>query len=111
MTTSLVHLASSFVGGDQESFVISGRLYTVTLGFAAQDAPEAAFAGEITASVQVGDATQTASTPEPASLVLAGMAFPAIGVSRMEAVDAAARLRPPFRIKTIRCPAWGRASG
>ncbi len=81
MTMSLVHLASSFVGGDQESFTISGRLYTVTLGFVAQDAPEAAFAGEITASVQVGDAMQTASTPEPASLVLAGMALPAIGVS------------------------------
>ncbi len=81
MTTSLVHLASSFGGGDQQSFVISGRQYTVTLGFAAQDAPSTAFAGEITASVQVGDPTHTASTPEPASLVLAGLAFPALGLT------------------------------
>ncbi len=81
MTTSLVHLTSSFVGGDQQSFVISGRQYTVTLAFVAQDAPAATFAGEITASVQVGDPTNTASTPEPASLVLAGLALPAIGLT------------------------------
>jgi hypothetical protein len=78
MTTSLVHLAASFVGGDQQSFSISGRLYTVTLGYLAQDAPEGAFNGEITASVRVG---ATASSPEPTSLVLFALALPAVGWS------------------------------
>ena len=78
MTTSLVHLTGSFVGGNQQSFTISGRQYTVSLDFVAQDAPASSFAGEITASVQVGGA---ASTPEPASLVLACLGLPAAGLA------------------------------
>jgi hypothetical protein len=76
MTTSLVHLTTSYAGGDQQSFTISGRLYTVMLGLSAPNAPAATFAGDIAATCRVGDSA-TATTPEPASLLLAGLALPA----------------------------------
>jgi hypothetical protein len=81
MTTNLVHLTSSFVGGDQQSFTISGRLYTVTLNFVDHDAPASSFSGEVTASVEVGGQPPPAAMPEPASLMLAGFALPGIGLA------------------------------
>jgi hypothetical protein len=81
MTTSLVNLTSSFSGGDQQSFTISGRLYTVTLGFSAPEAASSAFSGDITASCQIGASPSAVGTPEPASLVLIGLAMPALGAA------------------------------
>jgi hypothetical protein len=76
LTPGLVHLTADFVGGDDQTFTISGRPYTVTLGLVAPDATAASFAGDITATV---DPPNASATPEPASLVLAGLALPAVG--------------------------------
>ncbi|HVS34089.1 MAG TPA: PEP-CTERM sorting domain-containing protein [Gemmataceae bacterium] len=79
MTTSLVDLTASFIGGDQQSHIISGRMYTVTLSFLASDAPASSFAGDIGASAAVAGLPTTVQSPEPTSLILIGLALPAVG--------------------------------
>ena len=101
MDTALVHLTTSFQGGDQQSFTISGRLYTVTLGFSATDASAANFAGDITAACQVGGRPPAAGTPEPATLVLVALALPAVGAGRVETVQTQTGPAPGRRIKTM----------
>jgi hypothetical protein len=94
MTTSLVHLTSSFLGGDQQSFTISGRQYTVTVGFSATDASAANFGGEITAACQVGSRPPAAGTPEPTTLVLVALALPAVGAGAWRRLKRKSALPP-----------------
>jgi hypothetical protein len=86
MTKNLIQLANHFVGGDRQTATISGRQYTVTLGFSAPAAAAANFSGAIRADVLLTalpliDPLPAAKTPEPAGLVLAALALPAIGLT------------------------------
>ena len=84
MTKGLVALTSTFQGGDQQSFTISGRLYTVTLAFTAPQTDTTTFAGTIGASVDVADGVTDPPpqlAPEPAGLLLAALALPAVGLA------------------------------
>jgi len=86
MTKGLVQIANHFVGGGQQSATISGRQHTVTVSLSAPAATAADFAGAIRADcgvtgLPIGGPPPTADTPEPASLVLAALSLPAVGLT------------------------------
>jgi hypothetical protein len=86
MTKSLVQIASHFVGGGQQTATIAGRQYTVTAGLSAPAAAAANFAGAIQANcgvigLPIPGPPPAADTPEPASLVLAALSLPAVGLT------------------------------
>jgi hypothetical protein len=87
VTSGLASLSNTFTDGSgSQAFDFLGHHYDVTFGFTGADAAPTAWTGEITASVVVTDPPSQpppppAKSPEPAGLVLAALALPALGLA------------------------------
>jgi hypothetical protein len=65
-----------------QHITLGGNVFTVSLGtFSPPGAPGSPNAGSLQAVVSVAASDPTSSTPEPASLLLAGLALPCLGLT------------------------------
>lgn len=82
LTANSANIKANFTSPTTETVTLGGNTYTVTLGtYSPPGPPGASNAGSLNATVAVTPGSgkgHTSSTPEPSTLVLAGLAFPCL---------------------------------